>query len=904
MRARDPGGIPQGSNSYWDAIVRQWASIVQAGQNESSQNASKRVEELSKEQKKFLSAVDDLIDATRSIEREKHKNSTIIPYSSFERTAEEQYELRSIYIFHLEHKPQINPRDMLRLTCNGELGRIFTLEDDRMTVKFETAINEQSIDSQGTFETVSSEVSFVAQQNAVETLEKRESSNQHLLKVLVDRVYQPYVPSREVPTISLNKAQEEAFQRAIAVPDLLLVLGPPGTGKTQTIQEIVKAYERQKKRILVTSKTNRAVDNALERLISDDLLVVRFGHEDSVSETMRGQLIDTQAEKLQREIFTKTNNRAELLTRLIHDGPSITKWMDLLRKYENTLKQLESSQQEAQGQILARRSFYQQQYRPALEQLLSQLKTIEEALNGWQQRFAKADHRRRLFEDWRQVPIVGFVWIPVLAFIIQYWQSCQSNVQKYLLQRNDTRQAYDAEQQRMGQDIQRDSIYRHYIQQLQQYSTQYAQTQNQAGQIINNLRSYVEKLTPKTLPNTMTSQDITCYLTWYDQQRQLFGRHYRLLSTWRSVLEKRVKALYSELLLYADVVGATCIGVATVQALSDTNFDAAIVDEAGQINLLDLLVPLVKAEKAILVGDHQQLPPFVDSDVQDWLKSLEDVDDSSNSEDTAEKLETDLLKKSMFELLYGEHTNTENTVRLNLQYRMPDVIARYTAQQFYGSNLGTAEEKLKEVIFNDPLFQKPLVFVDTAQLPRKIRYDSSVEWIKEKPHSISGASIFNVREAELIAKLACMYQNALIRWIVIVPYSAQAQRVRSLLATMPQMAGVDTEYLVATVDSFQGGESPVVIYGFTRSNLWKSIGFLSEVRRLNVALTRAQQRLILIGDSQTLTTNEQQHGKPQKIAGKNVPFYAMMNGLYNHTKEYGQIFPYQECMRNVNFLLR
>lgn len=900
---RGPNGIPNGSSSSWDKIRRQWAQLIYIQRSQATQGSSKQVEVLSEEHRAFLTAVDDLIEATRKIEKEKRRNPVIITYASFDRTAETQHELRSVYVFHLTEKPKIGSRDMLRLTCNRELGRVFNLQETRMTVKFEKAIDELSIQSQGTFEIVAGETSFIAQQRAVEVLQKQESCNPHLLKVLVDRVYQPYMPSREVAVTALNEAQERAFRQAMTVQDLLLILGPPGTGKTRTIQEVVKGYQRQRKRVLVTSKTNRAVDNVLERLVSDDLQVVRFGHEDNISDTVKAQLIDAQAEKLQQEILSKTKDRAGLLDQLAVNELAVTKGMEQLERYGHEIKQLEQYQQEAQKHILARENFYQQQYRPILEPLLAQLKTIDRVLGRWQRRFAKAEERKRTLEQWQQMRFIGFIWIPILAFVTWRWRASQSNIQKYSLQSNEVKSTRDTAEQRMRREMQSDDMRNQYIQQFQQIAAECKPKQERAQDIIKYLHMQIEKLTPTTPPNTITAQNIVRYHSWYYQQKQLFTRHHQLLGTWRSTLEQRVKALYAELLLYADVVGATCIGVATVQALADASFHIAIVDEAGQINLLDLLVPLVRAEKAMLVGDHQQLPPFVDSDVKEWLDSLEGSDESSDTEEVAEKLETELLKKSMFELLYDAQKHPANTTRLNVQHRMPEVIADYAARQFYDSNLVTAQEKLEKILFNDPLFQTPLVFVDTSQSPRKTRFDTSVEWVDEKPRSVKGESIFNIHEAELIARLACMYQDQHIRWIVIVPYSAQAKRIREILDTMPIMAGVDTNHFVATVDSFQGGESPVVIYGFTRSNPWHNVGFLSEVRRLNVALTRAQQRLILVGDSQTLTTNQQSQGRQQKIIKKNIRFHTMMNDLYDHTKQHGLILSYDQCKRKIDDLL-
>jgi superfamily I DNA and/or RNA helicase len=98
-----------------------------------------------------------------------------------------------------------------------------------------------------------------------------------------------------------------------------------------------------------------------------------------------------------------------------------------------------------------------------------------------------------------------------------------------------------------------------------------------------------------------------------------------------------------------------------------------------------------------------------------------------------------------------------------------------------------------------------------------------------------------------VARAAGYYGN----WAVIVPYRAQAARIEAALTRELGDPGRVTEN-IGTVDSFQGGERDLIVYGFTRSNRTGSVGFLSELRRLNVAITRAKQQLVLVGDTSTL----------------------------------------------------
>jgi superfamily I DNA and/or RNA helicase len=204
------------------------------------------------------------------------------------------------------------------------------------------------------------------------------------------------------------------------------------------------------------------------------------------------------------------------------------------------------------------------------------------------------------------------------------------------------------------------------------------------------------------------------------------------------------------------------------------------------------------------------------------------------------------LEKSLFERIIERTTTPEdNRVMLDTQYRMPRQIANFISGQFYGGSYQTGAE----IAHSDPFFTgSPMVFVDTLKEVRHFEQRS------EDGHGYS-----NPLEARLISDLLLAYQVKGIEAGVIVPYKKQAEVIRRELRR--RQSGLSEESLlsrVATVDSFQGREQDVIIFGFTRSNGEGRIGFLTELRRLNVSLTRARRQLVLVGDSVTLTETEDQ----------------------------------------------
>lgn len=282
----------------------------------------------------------------------------------------------------------------------------------------------------------------------------------------------------------------------------------------------------------------------------------------------------------------------------------------------------------------------------------------------------------------------------------------------------------------------------------------------------------------------------------------------------------------------AKIVCATATGLDNA-VLNGRIFDWCIMDEASQSTEPVAWIPLQYANRLVLAGDHFQLPPTIIS--TEAVRAGFDI--------------------SLMERLLTEIGSTISR-RLNVQYRMHNDIMNFSSEVFYENSL-QADESVRTALLTDlprvtssPLTDSPVHFIDTAGAS----YDEEVE--------PNGDSRFNLLEAELVVKkvnelLECGVSSNMIA--VISPYSAQVRLLREMLhaAEDGDLSGIEID----SVDGFQGREKEAVIISLVRSNREGEVGFLSDARRMNVALTRARRKLIVIGDSATITS----HGFYQRM---------------------------------------
>ncbi|MDZ4780775.1 MAG: AAA domain-containing protein [Planctomycetia bacterium] len=439
-----------------------------------------------------------------------------------------------------------------------------------------------------------------------------------------------FSPFRALPTLdeNLNATQRDAVRLAVSARDLALIHGPPGTGKTTTIVEVIRHAIRAGQKVLACAPSNMGVDNLFQRLLACDELAVRLGHPARVLPELRAHTLDLMVEE---------HPDVKVARRLVKDAVAM---------------------------------------------------------------FRKADHHRR--------------------------------------------------------------------------------SKPQRG-----------------------------------EKRGIREEARSLLADARRLEAQAVRHILDT----ADVLCATTTGL-DAELLGNRRFDLVVIDEACQSTEPGCWIPILRAERIVLAGDHRQLPPTILS-----------------PQAAEEGFGVSLFERIV--AMYGETVSR----RLEVQYRMHAQIMEFSSREFYDDTLVAHESVVSHRLCDlpdvqsTPLTERVIDFIDTAGAG----YDEELE--------PDGDSKLNPQEAELVRSevLALLASGVRPQDIaVIAPYSAQGKLLRNLI----QVPGLEID----SVDGFQGREKEAVVISLVRSNARGEIGFLSDVRRMNVALTRARRTLIVIGDSATLSS--------------------------------------------------
>ena len=299
-------------------------------------------------------------------------------------------------------------------------------------------------------------------------------------------------------------------------------------------------------------------------------------------------------------------------------------------------------------------------------------------------------------------------------------------------------------------------------------------------------------------------------------------------------------SIQQELFGEARVIACTLVGSAN-RLLDGMHFSTLFIDEAAQALEAACWIAIRRAGRVIFAGDHCQLPPTV--------KCYEALKGG--------------LGRTLMERIASE--KPECVTLLRTQYRMHEDIMRFSSDWFYNNQMVAAPEVRNRSILDLDL---PMTWIETPAAPPSAPEGATIVATRESrgneapSGAVRGASISNVSEAhltllalqayfELIGKERILQERIDVG--IISPYRAQVQLLRQLLRKNESLKPFRRFITVNTVDGFQGQERDIIVISLVRSNDEGQIGFLRDLRRMNVAITRARMKVIILGDRHTLT---------------------------------------------------
>jgi hypothetical protein len=334
---------------------------------------------------------------------------------------------------------------------------------------------------------------------------------------------------------------------------------------------------------------------------------------------------------------------------------------------------------------------------------------------------------------------------------------------------------------------------------------------------------YLESLRAKIdLINIKTKGLNTELYIEINKRNNLHGRYINLLSSLeyhKKSVDKLVRAIISEIIDDADLIATTAVS-SCHYFLDDVTFDVMIMDEASQVASFMSLLPLLKCKKFVLVGDNKQLQPIEEENISKEMNL------------------------SIFNRLFEMYPVASSM--LTIQYRMHNTIAQIANEIFYEGKLRTSEEVAEKILSLKPSKHQflnpkiPAMFIDTSKVGY---YEEEV-----------GSGCSNSEEAKYVAYLVSLFIKNGVRATdigIITPYVKQELLIKEFLKDI-EINDVE----VNTVHKFQGREKDVIIMSFARSKKYAfpkyKLKFIENETLVNVAITRAKKKLLLIGNSDTL----------------------------------------------------
>lgn len=792
------------------------------------------------------------------------------------------------------NKPNLSRGSLILLKEDSPLGtkvRATTIDSTHSNLKIEIKTNPfQFEDKKVIIDIEKTNVVLKRLEEVVEKIKKGKISleNKRILDLMIKKRNPKYI-KKKIYTIpkKFNREQRKGVIKSIEAEDFHLIIGPPGTGKTYVVEELIRQFKKTTNKILVTAWTNLAVDNIIKRLSKNETRnIVRIGpineidskvKKFSIFEKMKEHEDWKKVEKYIRDIEELSKSIPKINDEIISTQKNISICRKKIKIFNEELNDYVNERQKYREKIPIPPHTRNPTNIPFInnkmalisgkaEVYFSLCKDIFE-IDELHKKIPKPEVIENLKKDIKNMRF-SILKKRLSSFLpntnkLEFEQLKEKytenkedlkEILRFIVRYNDLRKkgkkefelVYSAKKGSPDEDVLNSEfeVYRimedEYLPNLKKQELFNIEIRkSEADKEVN--RIYLDLLNRKIdLLNVEIMGSRTELHTQINNEENLLRQCENLRLSkeyYKKHIEKLKKIIISDIISNADLIATTAISSCHYY-LDDTDFDVMIMDEASQVSSFMSLLPLLKCKKFILVGDNRQLQPIEEANISKEMNL------------------------SIFNRLLEIYP--KSSTFLSTQHRMHKSIAQIASEIFYEGKLKTSK-KIAERILNLKISKnqflnpkKPVMFIDT----------SKAEYYEDEV----GSGCSNTKEAEYVVSIIKLFIKEKVKAKdigIVTPYVKQKVLIDEFFKKM-NIKGIE----VNTVHKFQGREKDIILMSFARSKKYSfqpyKLKFIENKNLVNVAITRAKKKLILIGNSQTLSQSKLLNEVINKIGKSNT----------------------------------